>query len=84
MEGSPADQFLTDEDAVSPGGSRPAGERLMASIVVVSVIRRDSRTLGSKNGAHIFRSISSVSRLVPLVLAAMVAACNNGGGGTGY
>jgi hypothetical protein len=56
----------------------------MASIVVVTVIRSHSRTVGSKHGALIYRSISSVSRWVPLVHAAMVAACKNGGGGTGY
>jgi hypothetical protein len=56
----------------------------MASIVVVTVIWNHSRTVGSKYGAVIARSISSVSRWALLVLAAVLAACNNGGGGTGY
>jgi len=64
--------------------TRPAGERLMASIVVVTAIWNHSRTVGSKHDAVIARSISSVSRWALLVLAAVLAACNNGGGGTGY
>lgn len=55
-----------------------------ASTVVVTVIWNHSRTVGSKHGALIARSISSVSRWALLVLPAVLAACNNGGGGTGY
>jgi hypothetical protein len=41
-------------------------------------------TVGSTCGAHIARSIFSVSRWAPLLLAAVLAACNNGNGGSGY
>jgi hypothetical protein len=56
----------------------------MASIAVVTVIWSHSRRVGSKHGAVIARLISSASRWALLVLAAVLAACNNGGGGTGY
>lgn len=56
----------------------------MASIVVVTVIWNHSRTVGSKHGAVIARSISSMSRWALLVLAAVLAACSTAGGGTGY
>lgn len=38
-------------------------------------------TVGSKAGALIARSFSSLPRWAPLVLAALLAACNNDGGG---
>lgn len=50
----------------------------------VTVGRSDRRTVGSKAGALMARSISSLPRWAPLALAALLAACNNGGGGSGY
>lgn len=76
------------DDRADPEAGDPTKRRPLADPVVPSeegaAIRSRRRTVGSKAGALIARSISSLPRWAPLLLAAMLAACNNGGGGSGY
>jgi hypothetical protein len=53
----------------------------------IAAISSHRRTVGSRAGALsalIARSVSSLPRWAPLMLAVLLAACDKGGGGSGY
>lgn len=59
------------------------GERLTVAHEASAEVRRGT-IVGSTVAARFFRSMAYLPRWAWLALAVVLAACNNGGGGTGY